>query len=262
MVRKLCMRGMRWLFLTSAPDDGPGNMALDETLMQRAGRTGEAVLRVYAWSGPTLSLGRNQRARGGYDLDAARELGVEFVRRPTGGRALLHHHEITYSVTLPATSASDADAAYAFINAVLLGALDSLGVPARRATETVAIPPGLRPCFDAPSEHEIVVGSRKLVGSAQWRRGGALLQHGSILVRDDQGLISRLMKSPIAPPAAATLADALGREPGAPEVAALIRASLAGHVDGTVDLLDDDRVVSDASSLRSSYADDTWTWRR
>ena len=253
---------MRWLFLESPPDDGPGNMALDEALMARAGRTGEAAFRVYSWSGPTLSLGRNQRARGDYDLDAARGMGVAFVRRPTGGRALLHHHEITYSVTLPATSVDDADAAYTFINDVLLGALEDLGVPARRATETVSIPPGLRPCFDAPSEHEIVVGDRKLVGSAQWRRGGALLQHGSMLVRDDQGIIARLMKSPITPPAAATLSEALGRDPVVSEVAPLLRASLARRVDGAVSDFADDRTMQEAATLRSTYADDTWTWRR
>ncbi|MEK7402643.1 MAG: lipoate--protein ligase family protein [Gemmatimonadota bacterium] len=253
---------MRWKFLLSAPDDGPGNMALDEALMARAARMGEAVLRVYAWSGPTLSLGRNQRARGEYDLDIARELGVGIVRRPTGGRALLHDHEVTYSVTLPATDADDADAAYTFINDVLLGALAALGVPAHRATETRSIPPGLRPCFDAPSEHEIVLGTRKLVGSAQWRRGGALLQHGSILVRDDQGLIARLMQSPITAPAAATLTEALGREPSLQEVAQPLRASLARHVAGAVDVLEDAQVAGDAAILRSAYADDTWTWRR
>ena len=110
-----------------------------------------------------------------------------------------------------------------------------MGVPATRATETASIPPGLRPCFDAPSEHEIVVGARKLVGSAQWRRGGALLQHGSILVRDDQAMIARLMKSPITPPAAATLADALGREPGVGEVAAELRKALVVQVARVVD---------------------------
>src|SRR5262245_64276589 len=108
------MRAMRWKFLESPADDGPGNMALDEALMSRATRTGEAVFRVYSWSVPTLSLGRNQRAKGDYDLGAAHERGIAFVRRPTGGRALLHDHEVTYSVTIPCDSASDADAAYSF----------------------------------------------------------------------------------------------------------------------------------------------------
>ena len=253
---------MHWRFLRSDPDDGPGNMALDEALMRRAAASGEAVFRVYAWSAPTLSLGRNQRARGDYDLDIARELGIGVVRRPTGGRALLHDHEVTYSVTMPASDADDADAAYTFINDILLGALEALGVPARRATDTASIPPGLRPCFDAPSAHEIVLGDRKLVGSAQWRRGGALLQHGSILVRDDQPLIGRLMRSPITTPPAATLSGALGRDPSVTELAALLRGSLSRHVEHTVSDLADGGVAAAAESLRPAYSDDSWTWRR
>src|SRR6476620_9212884 len=90
-----------WRLLLSPPLGGPENMALDEALMGRARRTGESVLRVYAWSRPTLSLGRNQRAVGLYREQALAERGVGVVRRPTGGRALLHHREITYSVTAP-----------------------------------------------------------------------------------------------------------------------------------------------------------------
>ena len=81
---------MRWRILLSSPLPGADNMALDEALMDRARVSGEAVLRVYRWTTPTLSLGRNQRAAGLYDLQAAAAAGVTFVRRPTGGRALLH----------------------------------------------------------------------------------------------------------------------------------------------------------------------------
>jgi lipoate-protein ligase A len=253
---------MRWKFLETPADDGPGNMALDEALMSRAARTGEAVFRVYSWSGPTLSLGRNQRARGDYDVDVARARRIGIVRRPTGGRALLHHHEVTYSATMPVDSVGDAGDAYALVNDVLLDALEALGVPAVRATGTERIPPGLRPCFDAPSEDEIVVAGKKLVGSAQWRRAGALLQHGSVLVRDDQGIIATLMKSPIAPPAAATLADSLGREPSVAEVAGLIRASLERRLKADATPFQDEGVTREADSLRKRYADDTWTWRR
>ena len=144
---------MRWLFFVTPPADGAYNMALDEALMRRAARTGDAVLRVYSWSVPTLSLGRNQRARGCYDEETARDMGVRFVRRPTGGRALLHHREVTYSATLPLPDADEARAAYDFINSVLLGGLGRLGVIAGRATETQSLAPGLRPCFDVPAEH-------------------------------------------------------------------------------------------------------------
>jgi lipoate-protein ligase A len=255
---------MLWRFLYSPADDGPGNMALDEALMGRAVRTGEAVLRVYRWRSPTLSLGRNQRARGAYDLDAAQRRGVSFVRRPTGGRALLHDHEITYSATLPTATSEEAAAAYSFINRVLVDGLSRLGVAARLATGTASIPPGLRPCFDAPSEHEIVVGARKLVGSAQWRRGGALLQHGSILVRDDQSVIGDLMVGGWdETPAAATLVDALGREPSATEVGDAIASALTNTVgQAPVAFEPDSELRVAADTLRTTYADDAWTWRR
>jgi lipoyl(octanoyl) transferase len=255
---------MRWYFLVSEPADGVDNMALDEALARRAARTGEAVFRVYAWSRPTLSLGRNQRARGCYDEDAAVGLGVSFVRRPTGGRALLHDHEITYSATLPCDDAAGARAAYQMINSVLLKALGGLGVRAKRATATTSLPPGPRPCFDVPAEHEIVVDGRKLIGSSQWRHDGALLQHGSILVRDDQPLIGRLSRpASNGTPAAATLAEALGREPSRKEVGQSILEALSVATGGAPSFFHADPVLEqDTATLRATYVDPAWTWRR
>jgi lipoate-protein ligase A len=256
---------MRWLFFQTPAADGAYNMALDEALMRRAGRTGEAVFRVYSWSVPTLSLGRNQRARGCYDEDAGRAMGVRFVRRPTGGRALLHHREVTYSATLPLADAGVARTSYDFINNVLLGGLSRLGVNAGRATETKSLLPGLRPCFDVPAEHEIAVNGRKLVGSAQWRRGGALLQHGSILVRDDQPMIARLLRGAGADvtTTAATLTDALGWEPSIDQVAEPILESLREATRKAVGSFDlDSEVEADLDRLRGAYDDPAWTWRR
>jgi lipoyl(octanoyl) transferase len=255
---------MRWHFLVSSAAGGAHNMALDEGLMRLAARSGDAVFRVYGWTSPTLSIGRNQRARGCYNLADALAMGVGFVRRPTGGRALLHHREITYSVTLPIRDADGARGTYDFVNQVLVAGLRHLGVRASRAAETVSIPPGLRPCFDVPARHEIVVGRRKLVGSAQWRHAGALLQHGSILVQDDQALIGRLMREPAAvAPLAATLADALGREPSLEEVAAELRIALAEATGAPVmDFVADAVLPHEVDRLKLSYQDDAWTWRR
>ncbi len=261
---KVMLRRMRWHFLVTPPADGATNMALDEALMHWAGASGEAVFRIYGWSSPTLSLGRNQRARGCYDLAAAHALHVAFVRRPTGGRALLHHREVTYSATLPVSDTRTASWAYDFINDVLLAGLGALGVNAGRATATRALPPGLRPCFDVPAEHEIVVGTRKLVGSAQWRRHGGLLQHGSILVQDDQALIGRVMQQPQdEPPRAATLAAALGREPSIDEVAGHLRNALE-RATGTAPqpLTVSREIEADTAELRAVYESDAWTWRR
>lgn len=257
---------MQWHFLTSPPGSGDYNMAFDEALMRWSARQDGAAFRVYGWSAPTLSLGRNQRARGVYNMEAARALGVGFVRRPTGGRALLHHREITYSAALPVPDTATARVIYDFINAILIDALRSLGAEASLATHAVALPPGPRPCFDVPSAHEIVIGTRKLVGSAQWRRDGALLQHGSILVRDDQPLIGRLMLAADGSvPRAATLVDALGgsREPSLEEVADALAQALASATGKQPSAFaTDDVLLRDVDRLSEGYRDDAWTWRR
>ena len=96
-----------WHLLHSPPGSGAVNMALDEALMSHARETGHWVFRVYSWVAPTLSLGRNQTARGGYDLARLLERGIDVVRRPTGGRAILHDREVTYSVVGPIVDAGD-----------------------------------------------------------------------------------------------------------------------------------------------------------
>jgi lipoate-protein ligase A len=254
---------MRWHFLLSEPADGATNMALDEALMRRASRTGDAVFRVYSWSSPTLSLGRNQRAAGCYDETAAASLRIGFVRRPTGGRALLHHHEVTYSATLSSADSHSAREAYDFINEVLLSGLNALGVSVAKATNGVSVPPGLRPCFDVPAERELVISDRKLVGSAQWRHEGALLQHGSILVRDDQALINRVLRDPLPDVrAAATLSEALGFAPSISDVADALRHALEQRTGGQSTDFDVDEMQAETALLRRAYEDASWTWRR
>lgn len=254
---------MRWHFFQTAPASGTHNMALDEALMRISRRTGDAYFRIYGWDSPTLSLGRNQRARGYYDLAAARALGVSFVRRPTGGRALLHHREITYSVAMPAPGPSDAAAAYTFINEVLLEALRGLGVTAGRASGSAHLPPGLRPCFDVPSAHEIVLEERKLIGSAQWRHDETLLQHGSILVRDDQAMIAQLLNEPLATtPTAATLHEALGWDPGIADLAPPMGQALERLAGRPPLSFDAESAMGDVVELERNYRDNSWTWRR
>src|SRR5690606_30993428 len=109
----------RWRLLVDPAGDGATNMAVDHALLDRAARSGEAVFRIYGWAQPTLSLGMHEKAR--LDPDAAAARGIAVVRRPTGGRALLHHREVTYSVTAPAHDDS-LRASYAAINAILLDA--------------------------------------------------------------------------------------------------------------------------------------------
>jgi lipoate-protein ligase A len=258
-------RTLPWRLLLSPPLGGPENMALDEALMARARRTGERVLRVYGWSVPTLSLGRNQRARGVYREDELDQRGIAVIRRPTGGRALLHHREITYSVTAPSTPDVGLTAEYERINLLLGSALASLGAPvAVAAPASRSIAPGAAPCFAEPSHGELVLNGRKLVGSAQWRDDGALLQHGSILIDDDQACIPGLMREPAALAGRpATLRDALGRAPVIPEVAEALFAAVRAHADRhAIPLEPDDELTRDAARLTARYRDEDWTWRR
>jgi lipoate-protein ligase A len=244
--------------------DGPDNMALDVALMLRARRTGEAVLRIYGWHPATLSFGRNQRIRDAVDPAALTASGLGVVRRPTGGRSLLHHHEITYSVTAPVEGSLRES--YARINAILMNALARLEVPARAAAPgaTRSLPPSAAPCFAEPAAGELVAGDRKLVGSAQWRDDGALLQHGSILVDDDQPRISSVMRAPMpAVSPAATLRGLLGRAPSSEEMGGHLRDAVRALAHPGADWLDAEPWVAiEAVRLATDFRDDRWTWRR
>src|SRR6184192_599709 len=176
-----------WRLLIAAPCSGAENMARDTALQTRAARTGETVFSIYSWSRPTLSFGRNQPASGFYDAGKIRAAGIDIVRRPTGGRAILHDREVTYSVTAPISNAGPLRETYSRINLILQTGLSRLGVFVETAAPfRPAEAPGIRPCFATPGAGELVVQGCKLVGSAQWRDERALLQHGSILVDDDQ----------------------------------------------------------------------------
>ncbi|MEO6443594.1 MAG: lipoate--protein ligase family protein [Gemmatimonadaceae bacterium] len=256
---------MRWRLLLTPPGGGIDNMALDSALMERARVTGEGVVRVYSWSGPTLSLGRNQRARGFYSPALARERAVCVVRRITGGRALLHHREITYSVTAPASPEQSLREAYSALNDALLATLRRLGVLAHFATVTARSPsPSIAPCFHTPAAGELVFEGRKLAGSAQVREGGAMLQHGSILVHDDQPMLDALSSLPLGEiPPAATLSQALPLAP----TPGIFAEALFGVVrerwdQGARELAAHDVPAPALHSARVMYADDDWTWRR
>jgi len=269
---------MRWRLLQSPPLAAAENMALDEALLERARVTAEATLRVYTWLRPTLSLGRNQAARGVYSPEAAAALGVDVVRRPTGGRAVLHAREVTYAVAAPTAPGEPLGAAYARVNRVLLDGLRRLGVDAHLAEPAGRAPlPTGAPCFETPVEGEIVVGGRKLVGSAQYREDGAFLQHGSILVDDDQALLTRLALQPLpAVPPAATLRGALGRVPAVAEVAEALFAAVRALEDAGATLLgarsegepsaadpgDQAELGAAIQGAVVKYRDPAWTWRR
>jgi len=274
------LRALPWRLLRSGACDGLTNMATDLALLDHARRTGEATLRLYAWTRPTLSLGRHERARGVFDLRALRTAGIDVVRRPTGGRALLHDHEVTYAVAAPAAAGSLGET-YRAVNALLRAALGSLGVRvdeagrARRhggadAAGHAAAPTPLRPdgapCFAEPAPGELVVDDAKLVGSAQWRDDGAWLQHGSILLDDDQPRIAALRRptniAPMAVAPAATLRSALGRDIEREEVEDAMVAAFRDRMGQPMDQYPPALSEWDLRRHLEALADPTWVWRR
>ena len=254
---------MRWRWLKSPDAPAALQMAVDVGLMDRARETGESVLRVYGWARPTLSFGRHETVLGRYDPSDLARAEYDAVRRPTGGRVLLHDGEVTYSVTAPATDDEPLRVAYERINRLLAAALVRLGVRAEGARAvTRERRPGRDACFAAPSAGELVVDGRKLVASAQRRADGALLQHGSILLVDRQATLAALAREPMPLPApAATLESALGRPVGREEVGAALRAALEAEI-GPVAPLPPDEAARHATAHLTHFADPRWTWLR
>jgi len=181
------MMESKWRLICSGPLKGSLNMALDEALLEEvaAGRS-EAVLRIYRWFPAAVSLGYGQRGKGAVNLEACRALGLDVVRRMTGGRAVLHHREVTYSVIAPESSSLFPGGIlenYKVIAQVLQKTLASFGIPATLASGRRRGSGNLESaCFTAPASYELVYRGCKMTGSAQRRQGSAFLQHGSIPV--------------------------------------------------------------------------------
>ncbi|WP_273379809.1 lipoate--protein ligase family protein [Symbiobacterium thermophilum] len=217
-----------WRLLDTGHRPGPENMAIDEAIAMAHGR-GEVppTLRFYGWNPPAVSIGYFQSMLGEVDLDAVRAGGYGYVRRPTGGRLIFHHMELTYSVVIrEELLPGGVIETYREISRGLLAGMAELGVPAALSggdrDPRRADPDGFHTaCFDTASAYELQVGGRKVAGSAQTRRDGVILQHGSILLDIDVPLLFRLMRLPEGIPAerlmarfrakSTTLAEALGR---------------------------------------------------
>ncbi|OCS88607.1 lipoate--protein ligase family protein [Caryophanon tenue] len=185
----------KWYFIHSGKCSGSFNMAMDEALLTLHSK-GEIppVIRFYEWAPATLSIGYFQQAARDINLEAVHEQGLGFVRRPTGGRAVLHEHELTYSVivseaypNMPTTVTE----AYRVISEGILKGFHHLGldayfsVPDTDEKRADLKQPKSAVCFDAPSWYELVVEGKKVAGSAQTRQQGVILQHGAILLDVD-----------------------------------------------------------------------------
>jgi lipoate-protein ligase A len=194
----------RWRFVDTGVCDAASNMALDEALlvMHEAGAT-PPTLRVYGWCQPTLSLGYAQSVQQEVDLAACQAQGVAVIRRPTGGRAVLHDQEVTYSVVMPLSLADGPQTItvhYRRIGMALAAALQALGLPVQLARPQILDAPTRAPaspaCFAALSRYELSVAGKKMVGSAQKRAQRALLQHGSIPLWMDRQRLFQCLRVP------------------------------------------------------------------
>ena len=183
---------MPWRLLRDGAASGPWNMGVDEALLASAAHRDSCSLRFYRWDGSWLSLGYGQRPSLDV-LEACRGVGVGVVRRATGGRAVLHGCDLTYSISAPWQQLPGGlQGPYELASRALLQVLLGLGIRAECSAPDAAGPgPGEFACFAAPGAYELCVAGRKLVGSAQRRVVGALLQHGSIRLRPDPRAAAR-----------------------------------------------------------------------
>lgn len=179
-----------WRLILDPDLEGPENMAQDEAILSAVDSgLGLPTLRIYGWAAPTISIGFAQ--------DPSRLLGhgLPIVRRVTGGRAVLHDNELTYSIVVPSSHPlflEGITGAYSAISACISRALNDIGIKASFSRGTKDRSERKDGCFFSASRHEILVDGKKLVGSSQRRFRNAFLQHGSILFGVDAGLNARL----------------------------------------------------------------------
>jgi lipoate-protein ligase A len=196
------MQTSTWRLMCTSPANGAWNMALDEAILLSIGR-GEspATLRLFAWDPPCLSLGYAQPFAD-IDIGAITARGWGVVRRPTGGRAILHTDEITYSVIAsnqePRLAGSIVES-YRRLSRALLEVLRLLGIQSN-ADKEYDLPEQVDKrgavCFEVPSNYEITVGDKKILGSAQARRSEGILQHGSLPLFGDISRITQVLTFP------------------------------------------------------------------
>jgi lipoate-protein ligase A len=249
-------------WLDPTPRPGWQNMAIDCALLDLV-RAGEgSVLRVYRWEPWCLSFGRHEPVLRRYGRAKIDALGVDVVRRPTGGRAVWHARELTYAVAQPAVSGSLRES-YRAIHGMMADAVRRLGAPALLAADPPRVPGvGAGACFAMPVGGEVIVAGRKVVGSAQLRMDGALLQHGSMLLGDDQRLVRDLAGDGDQPAAEVSLSTAVGRPVAFEEAAGAVRAAAGAWRPDGMEVTDAEPILALARSHEARFRSEEWTWSR
>ena len=259
-----------WLLIAErAPLRGSLNMAVDEYLFTRAREGARTFLRFYRWEKPTASLGYGQDVVRAADLDFCRANGIDVVRRMTGGKVVLHHKELTYSLASSDTETFTATLrdSYQLISLALIKGLALMGLSARLA---LASPPayvrGTMPCFAFPARDEVEIGGRKIIGSAQKRTGTSFIQHGSVPFEKDEALLKAVARSDAEDAGLnmTSLSEALGRPVAFDWAAARFSLGVSKFFGVKLEPLSFDAAAwQEISRIEAErYGNDAWTLRR
>ena len=259
---------MNWRLLVTEPADGATNMAIDEVLWRsrRAG-TSPPTLRFYAWAPPTVSLGYGQALEREVDQDACRALGVDLVRRPTGGSAIYHdgpERDLTYSVAATNDDlriGTDLLASYRWVANALARGLRALGARVDIVERRREYGPVPAFCFARSGTYELELDGKKIVGSAQRRHGKSFLQHGSILLGIDAARVAAIfpeIPDPLA--SVGTLEQALRRRPDWDECRAAITTAFESEhgIAFRPGGLTESEATEVGALVREKYATDAW----
>jgi lipoate-protein ligase A len=252
-----------WQILVDQPRPGYENMARDQGLLDLAEREGIAVLRLYRWKPYCLSFGRNEPALRRYDRERITRENLDTVRRPTGGRAVWHARELTYSVTAPVEQFGTLRDAYRDIHLTLSLALRDLGAGATLAgagVRTASLDSGA--CFASPAGGEVMVEGAKVIGSAQLRQGSAFLQHGSLLLEDTQDVVQRVTRG--SPPASQDrpLAAILGHSVPLDEIVRAISRNATSWGSEWSSWSREAALGVIARDHETRFRSEAWTWQR
>jgi len=193
------MTNNTWRFIISGKMAPAENMAIDEAILLGVLKgISPQTIRVYDWDPPTVSFGFHQNIEKQIDLDKVKKYGLGIVRRPTGGRAVLHYDEVTYAVIANTNGIMSGSIlkSYQKIGSVLIKCLDDIGISAEMEDgiyQNKEQKDWSNPCFASASKYEIHYKHKKIIGSAQIRKNSVLLQHGSILLNHNQELMAELV---------------------------------------------------------------------
>jgi lipoate-protein ligase A len=255
------------LFVDRESYSGALNMAVDDFLFQSLPDVPVTYLRFYTWRQPTASFGYSQDIRKVVDVEPLQEQGIDIVRRMTGGKLVLHHKEVTYSLCSSdsETFTSTLMDSYKLISQALMRGLEIMGLEPNLASA----PPdsyvkGDLPCFSYPARNEIEVQGKKIVGSAQKRAGLKFIQHGSIPLEEDEDLLKSvsLSKSEKSSLRMISLSQALGRKVSFDWVVEHLILGISGYFDiglipKTFKLIEKEAILK---IQKEKYGNKEWTF--